>query len=286
MRRVPALPAALAASTSPAGAYVICGYASPQTHPFHVDATLPLNGTGTVQDWVGAVILASQEWNVAGASNFRFAFAGLVSPPYPPGASVVTFGSCCGTNCPVGGPFASFVGGNAPYDVSGNPPPGTLDLQGNETHELGHALGLGHSGVSGATMQSGLGIPGLNLRTIEADDIAGIQAIYGAASGPVLDSIGVPYTGQAVALRLVDSAGASVIGLDTSAGPTFLPGIGNVELGFSPAFFTIPVVAPAQVPVSIPSSATLVGTTIFLHAAVLTPGGPILSNPYRVAIAY
>ncbi len=56
------------------------------------------------------------------------------------------------------------------------------DLQGVACHEYGHALGMGHSSVSGATMwpsASSSGIPG---RSLHNDDIAGIQAKYGAAS--------------------------------------------------------------------------------------------------------
>jgi hypothetical protein len=45
-------------------------------------------------------------------------------------------------------------------------------------HELGHALGLGHSAVAGAVMEPVYA--GIR-RTLSADDIAGIQAIYGAA---------------------------------------------------------------------------------------------------------
>ncbi|HET6202184.1 MAG TPA: matrixin family metalloprotease [Planctomycetota bacterium] len=286
MKRLTCLALSCASTAFPASGYVICGSASPVTHPFYIDATLPLNGSGTVQDWVGAVILATQEWNVSGGSNFRFAFAGLVPSPYPLGASVVTFGGCCGTACPSAGPFASSVDGSAPFDVSGNPPPGTWDLQGIETHELGHALGLGHSSVGGSTMYSGAAPPGLYLRTIEADDVAGIQAIYGAAAGPVLDYTGLPYTGRTVTLRLINASGPSVIGFDLSEGPTFLPGVGNVALGFTPSLFAIPLAAPAQIPVAIPASAPLIGTTVFLQAVVLTGPGSALSNPYRVAIPY
>ncbi|MGH7149076.1 MAG: matrixin family metalloprotease, partial [Planctomycetota bacterium] len=159
MKRLSLLLVSVAATTPPASGYVICGNAAPQTHPFYVDATLPLNSTGTVQDWVGAVILASQEWNVAGSSNFRFAFAGLVAPPYPAGASVVIFGPLCGTTCPAAGPFTNCIDGSTPFDVSGSPAPGTWDLQGIETHELGHALGLGHSPVVGATMSAAAASP-------------------------------------------------------------------------------------------------------------------------------
>lgn len=59
---------------------------------------------------------------------------------------------------------------------------GALDLQGVATRQYGYAVGLGHSSVVGATM-----FPTANnsvaLRSIEADDSAGIQAIYGVC-GP------------------------------------------------------------------------------------------------------
>ncbi|MFT5198271.1 MAG: hypothetical protein ACI87O_000927 [Planctomycetota bacterium] len=53
------------------------------------------------------------------------------------------------------------------------------DIQGTMTHEYGHALGLNHSTVPGATM----GVPvdlGVGLRSIEDDDRAGVQFLYGA----------------------------------------------------------------------------------------------------------
>lgn len=44
-------------------------------------------------------------------------------------------------------------------------------------HELGHALGLGHTDVVGSVM---FPFYGGVLRTLQADDLAGIQALYGA----------------------------------------------------------------------------------------------------------
>jgi hypothetical protein len=57
------------------------------------------------------------------------------------------------------------------------------DLQGVACHEYGHALGLDHSTVPGATMH-GSSPPdgGVGMRSIEADDIAGVQSIYGIRS--------------------------------------------------------------------------------------------------------
>ncbi len=55
-----------------------------------------------------------------------------------------------------------------------------FDLQGLATHLYGVALGLGYSNVVGATMNPATSL--VDMRSIEADDIAGIQAIYGAKS--------------------------------------------------------------------------------------------------------
>ncbi len=56
---------------------------------------------------------------------------------------------------------------------------GDFDLFTVVLHELGHSLGLGHSAVSGSVMEGNYA--GAR-RTLHADDIAGIQAIYGAAT--------------------------------------------------------------------------------------------------------
>lgn len=56
-----------------------------------------------------------------------------------------------------------------------------MDLQGVAAHEYGHALGLAHSLDTSATMFSVPVGTVSHFRSIEADDQAGVQALYGAA---------------------------------------------------------------------------------------------------------
>lgn len=69
-----------------------------------------------------------------------------------------------------------------------------IDLVTVAAHEIGHALGLRHSPVNGALM--GAFYTG-SQRFLHTDDIAGIQAIYGAATPatPIIASIDREYIG-------------------------------------------------------------------------------------------
>jgi hypothetical protein len=58
-----------------------------------------------------------------------------------------------------------------------------VDLQGVACHEYGHALGLDHTGVGGATMLPSISGTGTGQRSINSDDMAGVQFIYGVKSG-------------------------------------------------------------------------------------------------------
>jgi hypothetical protein len=50
-------------------------------------------------------------------------------------------------------------------------------------HEFGHALGLGHSASASATMYPSVSTCSTDNRSLDADDLAGVLAIYGPRTG-------------------------------------------------------------------------------------------------------
>lgn len=71
--------------------------------------------------------------------------------------------------------------------AEGSPTPAAIDWETVVLHELGHALGLGHSLVPGSVMYAYYG--GVH-RILDPDDIAGIRAVYGIPQGPVIPEPG------------------------------------------------------------------------------------------------
>jgi peptidoglycan hydrolase-like protein with peptidoglycan-binding domain len=78
---------------------------------------------------------------------------------------------------PGGGTLAGDTHFDEAETWSVNLPASGIDLVTVAGHEFGHALGLAHSQVNGALMYAYYGGPH---RKVEADDIAGIQALYGS----------------------------------------------------------------------------------------------------------
>jgi hypothetical protein len=65
---------------------------------------------------------------------------------------------------------------------------GEVDFESVITHEVGHFLGLSHSGVVGATMGSRYVPGGTHMATIEADDVDGVCAALEPSRVPRRDS--------------------------------------------------------------------------------------------------
>ena len=123
-----------------------------------------------------------------GGANFDAFWAGAASAIGNTNQNIVSaIASCNGntlayTELPLSDGWRIRYCDNVTFDDG----PGTIgnryDVQGIMTHEYGHALGLGHSSTSGATMYP-TGAPGqTSLRSIEPDDVAGVQCVYGVAS--------------------------------------------------------------------------------------------------------
>ena len=122
-----------------------------------------------------------------GGANFDNTFQGLAPDSGGTGGNVHSAGPGGGgiiafTTMPAGGGWSivysdDFTWQDGPGNVTSGP-----DLQGIAAHEIGHTLGLGHSGVSGATMMPSISGTGVGQRSITSDDIAGVQAVYGVAS--------------------------------------------------------------------------------------------------------
>lgn len=68
-------------------------------------------------------------------------------------------------------------------DPGGSGCSGEIYVEGVQVHEIGHALGLGHTNVTGATMYPSVSSCNNGPASIANDDAAGIQALYGN-SGP------------------------------------------------------------------------------------------------------
>ncbi|HEX6883203.1 MAG TPA: matrixin family metalloprotease [Planctomycetota bacterium] len=134
------------------------------------------------------------------------------------------------------------------------------DIQGVMAHEYGHALGLGHSGDGNATMAPS-GSPGqTSIRSINADDIAGIKCVYGVAS------VGKPMITATVANTMANTL--TIYGMNFGA-------TGN-EVWLTPAAITTtgsdPIVRVLNV------NSTMGGTAISVTIPAAAGPGDVMIN--------
>jgi hypothetical protein len=94
---------------------------------------------------------------------------------------------------------------------------GGVYLQDIATHEFGHVLGLAHTSVSGATMYPTIGYCSTIMRSLAADDVNGIEALYPATSTTTSGSTsGTGGTTTTTTLSL-SASGSKVRGLEQAS---------------------------------------------------------------------
>jgi hypothetical protein len=129
----------------------------------------------------------------SGGANFDFFYAGAADGIGDTNHNIISRISTCGgggtlayTETPISNGWRiRFCDEWTWYDGPDATPTGgtSFDIQGVGCHELGHALGLGHSADGNATMYAASAGSGTADRSINSDDQAGVQFIYGAMAG-------------------------------------------------------------------------------------------------------
>lgn len=152
--------------------------------PFRYDLSLPTNfqsGTNYGANVWTDVTTSSWYWIINAPTSPNDIRYGAIDGPGNI-AGIVQPYTCGGWLCQF---YLKYDGAESWYIGSGTPGAGQIDLRSIAAHEFGHAAGLGHTqaaycpgNASNATMCSGY-VPGTTyLRTLEADDRAGLFTAY------------------------------------------------------------------------------------------------------------
>ncbi|HKO58601.1 MAG TPA: matrixin family metalloprotease [Thermoanaerobaculia bacterium] len=197
MKRLPALAIAailLAASALPVQAYTLL---SPRrrwkTTPITVRVNTAGNATITDSDrGVTAVVSSIRAWGIISSSSTS---SSAVRGSAPAIIMLNTNGNVCTGSCLAATLTGYYHQEGASYfvddaDIYTNTRysytssretdgcSGEYDIDGIMVHEVGHVIGLGHSSVAGATMYPSVSSCNFANRTLEADDLAGRNALY------------------------------------------------------------------------------------------------------------
>ena len=133
-----------------------------QSGAFRFDYAGPSNQTTTTFDSINLVVFRNASSGSAIATTFWWSSGGRIID-----ADIVFWDEA----------FKFFAGSSG---CSGG-----FYIEDIAAHEFGHALGLGHSALSGATMFPSVSSCNSGNRTLDADDIAGVRALYPLQAPPL-----------------------------------------------------------------------------------------------------
>ena len=155
------------------------------------------DGDGGISRTVNAIV-SSTAWNGAGSGSLLTASSGSAAGfSLGDGVPMLNFTDpivACTGNC-LAATFTGFFSGATITDADivtntahawaslGESCSNEFYIEGVMVHEIGHALGLGHTGVGGATMFASVSSCNNGPASTEADDEAGINFLYSAAGG-------------------------------------------------------------------------------------------------------
>lgn len=183
----------LVASAEPVLAYTLL---SPRRRWASTPVTVRVYNVGnsTISDGSGGVnatVSAIRAWGIISSSSTSSA---AVRGSAPATIMLNTGGGVCSSSClaaTLTGYYISQSGDDRIYDAdvytnqshqyysSGESGcSGEYDINGIMVHEVGHVIGIGHSGVAGATMYPSISACNTSARTLASDDFAARDNLY------------------------------------------------------------------------------------------------------------